>query len=444
MQTAKGATVNRTYFGVELKEGARWRNVLTMVVIMLMLQVTFILWSIIIPRYLMDVAGLDRRHLGKVTGSMGIIYDIIRITFVGVFGALSDRFGRKTLLITGAIVSALSYFYFAFTPNMAVLLGVNLILLAMQIVTPQLLPTFFDYTLPHCRGRISSLFAFSMTLGVFLSYRILGPMSREFTIPSFILLGSWISLVVVVLVWLGIVDLTPAREKVDLKWKSILATTKNSFKNFSDAWPIVRKSPGLLFTYAVAFVEKSDVAVQILFFFAWAVAAARQFHITTSEATAEAAITISWGSLVALTTYFIGGLIIDRFGRKVALMVGLLFSGTAFVFLGFLDNPFVVWAAVAIAMRGFGTSAASLSTYALVSDLSPKELVGTILGGYNMAAAAGMMIVAAISIFLFDYVGYGYPFVLAGSMDLVVFVCGLMIWKKIPERKYATHGRPSS
>ena len=119
-------------------------------------------------------------------------------------------------------------------------------------------------------------------------------------------------------------------------------------------------------------------------------------------------------------------------------MVGLLFSGCAFVILGFFDSPFLIGATAAIAMRGFGTSAASLATYALVSDLSPKELVGTIWGGYNMAAAAGMMIVGAIAIFLFDYVGYSYPFALAGGMDLVVFIWGLFIWKKIPESKFTT------
>jgi MFS family permease len=122
-------------------------------------------------------------------------------------------------------------------------------------------------------------------------------------------------------------------------------------------------------------------------------------------------------------------------------MVGLLFSGSAFIMLGLLNSPFLIWAAVAIAARAFGTSAASLSTYALISDLSPKELVGTIWGGYNMAAA-GMMIVGAMAIFLFDYVGYGYPFVLAGGMDLAVLIWGLFLWKKIPEAKNAPGRRP--
>ena len=49
-----------------------------------------------------------------------------------------------------------------------------------------------------------------------------------------------------------------------------------------------------------------------------------------------------------------------------------------------------------------------------------------------------MMIVGAIAIFLFDYVGYSYPFALAGGMDLVVFIWGLFIWKKIPEKRYTT------
>ena len=97
-----------------------------MVAIMFVLQISFQIWSIILPRYLMEVGGLDRQHLGKVTGAMGITYDLIRITFVGVFGALSDKFGRKTLLFAGAVVSALSYCYFACTPEMALLLGINL------------------------------------------------------------------------------------------------------------------------------------------------------------------------------------------------------------------------------------------------------------------------------------------------------------------------------
>jgi MFS family permease len=447
MQVAEGARVSQSYFGVDLKEGALWRNVLAMVAIMFILQITFQVWAIILPRYLMELGGLERRHLGKVTGSMSITYDIIRITLVGVFGALSDRFGRKSLLVLGALVSALSYLYFGYTSNLAVLLGVNFIVLlfvarvvialSMQIITPQLLPTFFDYTKPHCRGRISSLFGFTMAFGAFMAYRVLGPVSKGLTIQEFILLGTWMSLAVLLLALFGIVDLTPAREKVSLTWRSILGTTKNSFKNFSDAWPVVRKSPGLLFTYAVAFVEKSDISIQVSFFMAWAVAVARQFHMTRAEATADAAMTISWAAFMSVTVYAIGGFIVDRFGRKFSLMFGLFLSGIAFVWLGFMDNPFVALAAVAIGLRGFGTGAASLSTYALISDLSPKELLGTIWGGYNMAAAAGMMVVVGISIFLFDYVGYGYPFVLAGGMDLAVFVWGFFLWKKIPERKGA-------
>ena len=447
MQTVKGATVNRSYFGIDLKEGANWRNVLAMVATILILQLVFQIWGIIIPRYLMEIADLDHRHLGKVMGSMGISYDIIRFTLIGVFGALSDCFGRKMLLTLGALVSALFYFYFAFTPEISIFIGINLIFLAyiarivialsMQIISPQLLPTFFDYTLPHCRGRIASLFGFTMSLGAFLAYRVFGPLSKELSVREFILLGTWLSLGILFLVCLGVVDLAPAREKVVLRWKSIWVTAKNSLKNFKDAWPIVRKKPGLMFCYGVAFVEKSDITVQVTFFFAWCVTVAKQFQLTRAEATGEAALTVSWSAFMSMLVYFIGGFIVDRFGRKGTLIFGLFLSGISFVLLGFLDNPFTIWATAAIAFRGFGTGAATLSSHALISDLSPKELVGTILGGYNMAAAAGMLIVVGISIFLFDYVGYSYPFVLAGGMDLIIFIWGLLIWKKIPERKHA-------
>lgn len=447
MPTAKNTKKTGGFLGFDLKEGVGWHNLLIMLFVLFFLQISFQIWSIIVPRYLMEVAGLDRQHLGKVTGTMGILYDLIRIIFVGVFGALSDRFGRKSLVIGGLLLSAVSYLYFAFTPKMSIIFGVNLIILAyiariviafsMQVMSPQFLPTLFDYTPPQSRGRISSLYGFVMTLGVFCAYRVLGPLNRVLGIRDFILLGTWISLGALFLTWFGIVDLTPMREKAGLKSGKIWDTLKSSFKNFKEAWPVVRKSPALRFCYAVAFVEKSDISVQVYFFFAWAVAVAGEFQMTRAAATAEAAAAISWGALMGLVTYFIGGFLIDRVGRKYLLMIGLFFSGSAFIILGFLNSPFLVWAAVAIAVRAFGTSTASLSTYALISDHSPKELLGIIWGGYNMAAAAGMMIVGAIAIFLFDYVGYGYPFVVAGAMDLMVFIWGLMMWKKFPEKKPA-------
>ena len=220
MKQPEGTTV-RSYFAIDLKKEVRWHNVLVMVAIMFVLQITFQLWSIILPRFLMEIGGLERQHLGKVTGAMGITYDLIRIIFIGVFGALSDTFGRKTLLFAGAVVSALSYCYFACTPEMALLLGINIIFPAyiariviafsMQMMSPQLLPTFFDYTLPNCRGRIASLYGATMTLGVFLAYRILGPLNKTLSIREFILLGTWMSVGVILLTWFGIIDSSTGR-----------------------------------------------------------------------------------------------------------------------------------------------------------------------------------------------------------------------------------------
>jgi len=448
MQPDSSQEMQSSYFGISLREGATLYNIAVMVLVVFMLQVLFQLWSIIIPRYLMEVAHLSRAHLGKVTGSMGITYDIIRVLFIGVFGALADRFGRKTILLLGAIVSAVCYFYFAFAGKLSIMLGINLVILlfaarivialSMQMMTPQLLPTFFDYSLPRCRGRIAAVFGFTMSLGAFLAYRILGPLSKKLTIDEFVMLGSWISLAVFILVLIGVVDLTPGRDKVTLKWKSIWDTIKRSFRNIKEAWPIVRKKPALMFCYGVAFVEKSDIAVQVTFFFAWCVAVARQFSMTRGEATAEAAAVVSWGAVMSLLVYAISGFIVDRFGRKFVLMAGLLISGLGFVFLGFLDNPFTLLAVMAVGARGFGTGAATLGSQTLVSDLAPKELLGTIMGGFYMAAAVGMMVVVALSIYLFDYVGFSYPFALAGGMDLVIFIWGVCIWKKIPE----TRNRP--
>ena len=44
-------------------------------------------------------------------------------------------------------------------------------------------------------------------------------------------------------------------------------------------------------------------------------------------------------------------------------------------------------------------------------------------------------VVVSISMFLFDSIGYGVPFILAGGMYLAVFLWGFFVVKEIPALK---------
>ena len=61
----------------------------------------------------------------------------------------------------------------------------------------------------------------------------------------------------------------------------------------------------------------------------------------------------------------------------------------------------------------------------LVSDVSPKNLLGSILGGLNSMRLIGVLFFHQVGGFLFDNVGYGAPFLLKGIASVV---CGLWIF----------------
>ena len=59
---------------------------------------------------------------GKISGDLQFWQEIVTLLLVGVFGALSDRLGRRVVYIVGFLVAALAYAAFPFADDTGQLL----------------------------------------------------------------------------------------------------------------------------------------------------------------------------------------------------------------------------------------------------------------------------------------------------------------------------------
>jgi sugar porter (SP) family MFS transporter len=91
----------------------------------------------------------------------------------GVSGALSDRLGRRTLILVAAVVFAIGAIGAGLAPSVAVLVVFRFVLGLGVGTASALVPAYISESAPtDVRGSLSSLFQFAITIGILLAYLV--------------------------------------------------------------------------------------------------------------------------------------------------------------------------------------------------------------------------------------------------------------------------------
>jgi sugar porter (SP) family MFS transporter len=91
----------------------------------------------------------------------------------GVSGALSDRLGRRTIILIAAVVFAIGAIGAALSPSVAVLIFFRFVLGLGVGTASALVPSYISESAPtDVRGSLSSLFQLAITLGILVAYLV--------------------------------------------------------------------------------------------------------------------------------------------------------------------------------------------------------------------------------------------------------------------------------
>jgi MFS transporter, SHS family, lactate transporter len=169
-------------------------------------------------------------------------------------------------------------------------------------------------------------------------------------------------------------------------------------------------------------------------------AIAKEFHKTDAQVALSIAITLAFRPLGAL----IFGLLADRYGRRLPLMIDLLFYSIVEVLTGFAPNftTFLVLRALfGIGMGGEWGVGASLAM-----EKVPSRLRGVLSGLLQEGYAAGYLLAAICYFFLFERWGWRPMFFLGGLPALLALyvrshVKESEVWKKTKHETWGELGR---
>jgi len=372
------------------------------------------------PLFLRNVLEIPFEQAGAINANVQVVTEVLDLFVVGYFGYLSDRLGRVRIIVAGFLVAAAGallapasiWFGVAAGGALAVYYLSRVVMsLGASAVWPQLSALAGDFSTDRTRTGMISNTAFMMAFGVTLVYAVLMQIPKNAGVVATMLLTAAVA---VAGAWLGkafLVDIAPRTQEASVPWRVI--------------YGLVRSEPRLRLAFASSLFARSDMVFIGLFMMLWFIYFADLVGVRQEEAAAKAGILIGAMGGIVLVTIPLWRVLIDRYGRIQAVASGMTMSALGFIMLGFVVDPFDWFIMVPVALVSAGQAGCFVAPQILTVDHSPRDMLGSVLGAFNVTGGLGIIFFVQIGGILFDVIGPPAPFVFSGIGNLLVVIYAL-------------------
>ncbi len=356
------------------------------------------------------------KHFGASPLEVGLlmsVYSLMQFIFAPIWGQLSDRYGRRPIILVSLLGSAIAHTGFGLAPSLTFLMiargfaglfGGN-ISTAMAYIA--------DITESKDRSKGMGLIGAAFGMGFLLGPFIGGISAHWMENPS---APAFVAGAICFVNFLLAIRYLPE----SLKRIETASEKKSRFKKIFAAFktPVLGTMIFLVFvnTVAMALIEAS------LFLFVQ-----EKFQWTLAEA--------SWGfAYIGLILVFTQGYLIrkwmPKYGERNLLFVGLVLSAAAFFVMGMANT--IPLMAVAVTLLGLGNGLATPSLNGSVSLLSGAEVQGNNIGVSQSLSAIARIIGPAAGGYLYQ-IDQPLPFKMAAAVVLIAFSLALTQYAKFPD-----------
>jgi multidrug resistance protein len=334
-----------------------------------------------------------------VIGLLGATYSFMQVLFAPVWGRVSDRVGRRPIIVITALGAAVSYTAFGLADNLAWLFVARAIagICGANIATAQAYVA--DVTTPENRAKGMGMIGAALGLGFTLG-PMLGGLATSWGgthTPFFVAAG----LATVNAIWAAIALPEPARH-VQVGRRG-LGTLADALKIPSLAFWILLY---LLLTFAFANIENAFVLFN-----------AHEFGFTERDNG------LVFGFIGVILVLMQGGAVrplTAKFGSERLVIAGAAICGLGAALLPLADTGWKIFPPTFLIAAGNALFSPSLS--ATISLNAPPDRQGEMLGVSQSAGAVGRIAGPTAAGLLFDHASHGAPFIVAGALLLLAAV----------------------
>lgn len=384
------------------------------------LAITFIMCSVVMdsmgiglimpvmPDLLREIEGADIGSAAVWGGLLATIFAVMQFFFGPTIGSLSDRFGRRPILLTSLVVMAFDYVLMALAGTMTLLI-IGRIIGGITAATQSTAAAYMaDISKPEEKaanfGLIGAAFGVGFVLGP-----LIGGLLAEYGTRAPFWAAAFLAAANAVFGYFALPETVTDKIRRPFSWRR--ANPLGAFKHIG-ALPGLRRLMVITFIYTIAFFVYPGV---------WAYYGALQFDWSPRMIGLSLAI---FGIGIAVVQGLLMRPILARIGERNAVIAGLSIDVLAFIALGFVTNGWVALALTPLTALGSiaGPALQGIMSRAAANN-QQGELQGT-LASINAVATIVAPLVMTQTFYFFTHNNAviflpGAPFLLASVLTII-------------------------
>lgn len=354
----------------------------------------------ILPFYTISL-GAKPFELGMLTGTFALL-GLLTSPFMG---KLADRIGRKKVIIIGIFGFFLAYLIFAFSNALWMAFLARAIEgVAAGAIFPACVSLLSDYTTEQQRGKTMGLVGMTFSLG-FIMGPAFGGFASAISVQTAFFAAAAITILNIISVSIQVREPPEKEESKDIVQKEITL-----LQHLSSPLVFI-----FLCTFMITFMIGGLEATLALF-------TSEKLGFTATQM----GVVFTYIGFLIMTMQFISGNLINKFGEKRLIQIGMVLSGTGFFLVQFAHSWITLFAPLAVLVMG------NAFVFPSVPSLLTKKVAGkrgAILGLEGSFRSGGQMIGPLLGGFLYG-IHHSYAFI-----GLAIVIWGYAALFSIVERK---------
>jgi MFS family permease len=377
--------------------------------------------------YLFATLGIPADRQGELSSILVFLQEAIQILFGGLIGALSDRHGRRVVMVGGLVLMSAGFVAYPLAGGeLELVLLRGFYAIGMTAATVMVSTSLADYTQNVTRGRWMGTAGVCNGLGVVLTAALLSRLpqylaGQGFSQEDALTWSFWVFAgYLLLLAGLARAGLAPHRGTPHHRQQNLIRQTLEGLR-------VARENPRIALAYCTAFASRGDLVIITTFMSLWIVQAGIAEGLTPAEATGKAGRIFGMAQAMALIWSMAMGYILDRIPRLNGVILAFGMACIGYLTLGQVDDPFGRGMLPAAMLAGIGEGSAVVAAGVLIGQEAPAATRGVVLGTFGVAGSIGMVVLSGVGGQLFDRFEGGSPFLMMGVVNGAVALLALAV-----------------
>lgn len=368
----------------------------------------------VMPALLESMTGAGEDRTAQIGGWLLFAYAIMQFLFAPIVGGISDRYGRRPVLLVMLFLLGFDYIIMALAPDLWWLFIGRLLSGIMGASWTAANSCVADIAGPEERGKYFGILGGAGASG-FIFGPALGGLLGEISVRLPFILAAVLAIGGSIVGYFILRETLPQDRRRKFSW--VRANPLGTLIQMAKS-PVVIGFIGVIFLLQLA--SQSTFTVWAYF---------NRFQWGWSEWELGLSVGL-YGLLLALVQGVLTGKVIERYGPKLTSFYGLLFGMPSFLIFAFASAPWMMIAGVFIgALSGMSFPAMQQMMSERISEDAQGELQGAIASAISMTSIIGPVMMTATFGHFADDKGLffpGAPFALSAGIGVAAIL--MLAW----------------